>query len=156
MPSPLPLRSRSPPSPVFSGWSAMHLTLPQGLSCHNSVRVRPATNLCAFSNVSLIRLQSLSAYLQYISGAFPHTLTHCALNSVTAQFHTTVRVHETGEKRTSGAQDTASATQAEHCALHHMRVLYLSNGGLAVLRRRGGKNLVDICTSCIRLYLTGL
>ena len=56
---------------------------------------------------------------------------------------------ETREKRTSGAWDVASATQAERCALHHMCVLYLSNGGLAVLRRRRGGNLVDIHTDCI-------
>ena len=56
---------------------------------------------------------------------------------------------ETGEKRTSGARDTASATQAEHCALHHTRVLYLSDGVLAILSKRKGGNLVDICTSCI-------
>ena len=50
-----------------------------------------------------------------------------------------VRIGETGEKRTSGARDAASATQAEHCALHHTRVPYLSDGELAVLsRRRGG------------------
>jgi hypothetical protein len=41
-----------------------------------------------FSNVSLIHLQSLSAYLRYISKALPCTLTHCTLNSVTVQFHT--------------------------------------------------------------------
>ena len=45
-------------------------------------------NLRAFSDVSLTCLQSLSAYLRYISGAFPRTLTHCTLNSVTVQFHT--------------------------------------------------------------------
>ena len=62
-----------------------------------------------------------------------------------------VRMGETREKRTSGAQDAASVTQAERCALHHMHVLYLSDGGLAILRRRKGGNLVDIRTSCIRL-----
>ena len=39
-----------------------------------------------------------------------------------------VRIGETGEKHTSGAQDTASATQAERCALHHTRVPYLLDG----------------------------
>ena len=63
----------------------------------------------------------------------------------------TVRIGETGEKRTSGARDAASATQAECCALHHMRVPYLSDGVLAVLSRRRGGNLVNIRTSCIRL-----
>ena len=47
-------------------------------------------------------------------------------------FDADVRICETGGKRTSGAQDTASATQAERCALHHMCVLYLSDGKLAV------------------------
>ena len=67
-----------------------------------------------------------------------------------------VRIGETGEKRTSGARDTASATQAERCALHHTRVLYLLDGRLAILRRRRGGNLVNIHTNCIQLYLTGL
>ena len=31
-----------------------------------------------------------------------------------------------------------------------------SGGELAILRRRGGGNLVDIHTNCIQLYLTGL
>ena len=30
----------------------------------------------------------LPMYLRHISGAFPRTLTHCTLNSITAQFHT--------------------------------------------------------------------
>ena len=60
-----------------------------------------------------------------------------------------VRIDETRGRCTSGARDAASATQAERCALHHMRVLYLSDGRLAVLRRRRGGNLVDIRTSCI-------
>ena len=60
-----------------------------------------------------------------------------------------VRIGETGEKCTSRARDAASATQAEHCALHHMCVPYLLDRGLAVLRRRKGGDLVDICTSCI-------
>ena len=59
-------------------------------------------------------------------------------------------------KHTSRAWDAASATQAEHYALHLTHVPYLLDGRLAVLRRRGGKNLVDICTNCIQLYLTGL
>ena len=50
-----------------------------------------------------------------------------------------VRIGETGEKRTSGAQDAASATQVERCALHHTRVPYLSDRRLAVLSRRRGE-----------------
>ena len=62
----------------------------------------------------------------------------------------------TGGKCTSRARDMASVTQVERCALHLMHVLYLSDGGLAILRRRRGGNLVDIRTNCIWLYLTGL
>ena len=64
--------------------------------------------------------------------------------------------HKQGKSILAGARDLASATQVERCALHHTRVPYLSDGGLAILRRRGGENLVDIRTTCIRLYLTGL
>ena len=60
-----------------------------------------------------------------------------------------VRICKTGEKHTSGAWDAASATQVECCALHPTRVPYLLDGELAVLRRRGGGNLVDIRTDCI-------
>ena len=47
------------------------------MDLQDSVRVRPATNLHAFS-----------MYLRYISEALPRTLMHCTLNSVTVQFHT--------------------------------------------------------------------
>ena len=53
-----------------------------------------------------------------------------------------------GENVLVGAQDLASVTQVEHCALHLTHVLYLSDRRLAALRRRRGKNLVDICTDC--------
>ena len=56
-----------------------------------------------------------------------------------------------GESILAGAQDLASVTQVECCALHLMCVLGLSDRRLAMLRRQGGENLVDIHTDCIQL-----
>ena len=60
-------------------------------------------------------------------------------------------MHKQGGNVLAGAQDLASVTQVEHCALHLMHVLDLLDGRLAMLRRRGGENLVDIRTDCIQL-----
>ena len=56
--------------------------------------------------------------------------------------------HITRENVLVGAQDLASATQVEHCALHLTHVPYLSDRRLTQVEVRG-ENLVDICTDCI-------
>ena len=60
------------------------------------------------------------------------------VNAWPSVFSADVRIHETRGQHTSRARDVASATQVECCALHLMHVLYLSDRGLAILRRRGG------------------
>ena len=47
---------------------------------------------------------------------------------------------QTGEGRTSGARDVASATQAERCALHHHACpVFVGRSACRTQQRKGGK-----------------
>ena len=55
-------------------------------------------------------------------------------------FWFTVRMGETGEGRTSGARDVASATQAERCALHHHACpVFVGRSACRTQQKEGGE-----------------